>query len=115
MKSLLTFFVICFAFLPVLQAQESNDGELKLYDGLISEVNIYPIPATKFFIVDSPSAYVGGKIVVSDIVGKQVKIVLIEDNPKIKIVTDEIPGGIYFVSIEYNQEKIFTKRIVIDK
>ena len=32
-----------------------------------------------------------------------------------KIITNEISSGIYFVSIDYLGERVYTQRIVIDK
>jgi hypothetical protein len=80
-----------------------------------SEVIIYPIPAKKYFTVSVPLDYLGSKIIITDILGQEVKSISIKDNPKVKILTDEIPSGVYFISIEHKAEKLFTKRIVVDK
>ena len=82
---------------------------------IINNVSIYPIPATKYFNVKVSSNYYGGEIVITDIVGKKLKTVAIENQEKVKIVTDGISQGVYFVSIDYSGERVFTKRIVIDK
>jgi len=78
------------------------------------KVNIYPIPAKKYFNIDVPNNYIGGKIILSDIVGKELKTVIIGNNTHLKIPTSDILNGIYFVSIEVNTEKIYTKRIIIN-
>jgi len=80
-----------------------------------SVISIYPIPAKQFFMINTSSAYVGGEIVISDVVGKKVKKVNIEKAEKIKIPTEELYSGVYFVSIDYQGERVFTKRIVVDK
>lgn len=78
-------------------------------------VRVYPIPAHKYFNVNVPSNYYEGDIIITDVVGEQLKIVAIENQEKVKVSTEGIASGIYFVSIEYNGERIFTKRIVIDR
>jgi PKD repeat protein len=80
-----------------------------------NRVNIYPIPAKKYFNVNVPSKYIGGKIVITDVVGKKLKTVHIENQEKIKVLTTDFNSGVYFVSIDYNGERVFTKRIVIDR
>lgn len=78
-------------------------------------INIFPIPASKYFNVTVPSNYYGGQVVVTDVVGKKIKVVNILNQERLKVLTDEINSGVYFVSIDYNGERVFTKRIVIDK
>ena len=80
-----------------------------------NEVKIYPIPAKRFFTVELPSNFISPEIVVTDIVGK--KIILIDDvqQNKVKVLTDELNSGVYFVSVSSNGQKVFTKRIVVDK
>jgi PKD repeat protein len=78
-------------------------------------VNIYPVPAVKYFNVSVPSNYFGGNIIITDVVGKTLRKIAIENQEKVKVLTDEITSGIYFVSIDYLGERVFTKRIVIDK
>jgi PKD repeat protein len=80
-----------------------------------NHVNIYPIPATNFFNVTVPSNYFHGEIVVTDVVGKKLKTVAIENKKKINVPTIDIASGVYFVSIDYEGERVFTKRIVIDR
>ena len=78
-------------------------------------VKVYPIPANKYFNVDVPNNYYGGKIIITDVVGQLLKSVEIENKEKVKVSTENIASGIYFVSIDYSGERVFTKRIVIDK
>lgn len=78
-------------------------------------VNVYPIPANKYFNVDVPTSYFGGNIIITDVVGKTLKQVAIESQEKVKVLTTDIASGIYFVSVDYSGERVYTKRIVIDK
>jgi hypothetical protein len=78
-------------------------------------VSIYPVPANKFFNVSVPTKYHGGTIVVTDVVGKTLKQVAIESQEEVRVFTENISSGIYFVSIDYFGDRVFTKRIVIDK
>ena len=80
-----------------------------------TSINIFPIPAKKYFSVTVPSNYYNGEIVITDIVGKKLKVVPIENQEKVKILTTDIVSGVYFVSIDYGGERVFTKRIMIDK
>lgn len=79
-----------------------------------SKVEIYPIPANNFFNVKMSPKYLKGEIVIRDLVGKKVTSVIVEKETE-KILIDQIPSGVYFVSLNYKGERIFTKRIVIDK
>jgi Secretion system C-terminal sorting domain len=79
------------------------------------DVSIYPIPAKKHFTVEVPTNYNNGKIIITNVVGKEMMIIDILNETKIKVLTDTFSKGIYFVSIQVNTELVFTKRIVIDK
>jgi|GEM_PF-968402 len=82
----------------------------------VADISVYPIPASQFINVKVPSEYYGGDIIITDVVGQKIRSFSIEGNKKIvKILTDEISSGVYFVSIDYQGERIFTKRIVVDK
>ncbi len=81
----------------------------------INEISIYPIPAKKYFNVSVPNEYLGGEIVLTDVLGQKIKVVLVENIQEVKILTDEISSGIYFVSLDYLGERVYTRRIVIDK
>lgn len=89
-------------------AIEANDVE-------INEVKIYPIPANKYFSVVVPEGYRTGNVILTDIVGKTVKIEAIDNQEELKILTHEINSGIYFLTIENNGQKVYTKRIAVDK
>jgi uncharacterized UPF0146 family protein len=80
-------------------------------------VKIYPIPAPadKYFNVVVPSEFFNGSIVISDVVGQQLKMVDIVHQEKVKVSTEGISSGVYFVSIDLNNDRVFTKRIVIDR
>jgi len=80
-----------------------------------SEVNIFPVPANKYFNVQIPSEWSNETILVTDIVGKTIKMIRVENQKQIKILTNDINSGVYFVSIENNGQKVYTKRIIIDK
>lgn len=79
------------------------------------EVKVYPIPANKFINIDIPVVYNSGNVVLTDIVGKTVKSVSINQNNSMKILTNDINSGVYFLTIENNGQKNFSRRIVIDK
>lgn len=79
------------------------------------EVKIYPIPAKRFFTVEIPTSYIEPTVIVTDIVGKQIKTIEDINLSKVKILTDEFNSGVYFVSVTSNGQKVFTKRIVVDK
>lgn len=81
----------------------------------IAIVNVFPIPANKYFNVSVPSDYYGGEIVITDVVGKTLKREAILEQPKVKVLTEGISSGIYFVSVDHTGERVFTQRIVIDK
>ena len=78
-------------------------------------VSIYPVPATKYFNVAVPSNYYGSEIVITDVVGQKIKSIEIESQDKVKISTEEMGSGIYFVSINHEGERVFTKRISVNK
>ena len=80
-----------------------------------NEVKIYPIPAKRFFTIELPISFVNPEISVTDIVGK--KIIAMENiqQSKVKVLTEELNSGVYFVSVSSNGQKVFTKRIVVDK
>ena len=80
-----------------------------------NEFNIYPIPANKYFTVTVPSNYNKGSVIITDVVGKTVKSININDQESVKILTQDINSGVYFLSIENNGQKVYTKRIIIDK
>ncbi|MCB9361428.1 MAG: T9SS type A sorting domain-containing protein [Flavobacteriales bacterium] len=79
------------------------------------EISIYPIPANKFLNILIPSTYRNGLIVITDVVGKTIKNIEINNQENIKILTQDINSGIYFLSIENNGQKVYAKRILIDK
>ncbi|MBL4592706.1 MAG: PKD domain-containing protein [Flavobacteriales bacterium] len=78
-------------------------------------VKIYPIPANKYFNVTVPTNYYSGNIIITDVVGQRLKSIAIDNQEKVKVLTEGIASGVYFVSIDYNGERVFTKRIVIDR
>ena len=78
-------------------------------------IKIYPIPASNYFNVTVPINYFGGKISLTNLVGQELKSVAIENQEKVKVSTEDVASGVYFVSLDYNGERIFTKRIMIDK
>jgi PKD repeat protein len=79
------------------------------------EVKIYPIPANKHFNVEVSSTYKNGSIIITDVVGKTVENIEINNQESVKILTQDINSGVYFLSIENNGQKVYTKRILIDK
>ena len=82
---------------------------------VINTPSIYPIPANKFFYVNVPNKYYGGEIVITDVVGKTSYKTPILTEQKTKVTTSNLSAGIYFVSIDFNGERVFSQRIVVDK
>lgn len=78
-------------------------------------INIYPIPAKQYINISVPSSYYGGKIVITNVVGTVVRKVLIADRKKVQILTENMNSGVYFISLDMPNERIFTSRIIIDK
>lgn len=76
---------------------------------------IYPIPSNKFFIVQVPKEYKQGIVLLTDIVGKTVGSFAVDNQEEVKILTNEINSGVYFVSVESDGQKVYTQRIIIDK
>ncbi len=93
------------SFVTAVESAKSNKEEVK----------IYPIPANKYFNVEVLSSYKNGSIIITDVVGKTVKSININDQESVKISTQEMNSGVYFLSIENNGQKVYTKRILIDK
>lgn len=81
----------------------------------MDDVAIYPIPANGYFNVSVPTAYFGGKISLTNVVGQELKSVAIENQEKVRVSTEDISSGVYFVSLDHQGERIFTKRIVVDR
>ena len=96
---------------PFLTLSAINNDNFLVKD----EVTIYPIPAKKHFTIEIPESYANGKIVITNMVGKEVMLIQIQNEMKLKVLTEELEKGIYFLSIQVNTEMVFTKRIVIDK
>ncbi len=78
-------------------------------------VNVYPVPANKYVKVSVPSNYYEGKIVIFDVLGKTLKSIDIDNEGEVRISTEGIDAGIYFVSIDKDGERLFTERIIINK
>lgn len=78
-------------------------------------INIYPIPATKYFNVNVPNKYFGGNIIVTDVVGKTILRESIGNKSRVKVTTEGFVSGIYFVSVDYLGERVYAERIMIDK
>lgn len=78
-------------------------------------VNVYPVPASEYFNVSVPNNYYNGNIIVTDVVGHVLNIIDIESQDKLKLSTEGMNSGIYFVSINMDGERVFTERIVVNK
>ena len=89
----------------LLSVQEANEI---LY-------SFYPNPTHDRFILALHSPINSdGLIIISDQLGKQVKVVKLDSNSITQEVNiSEIQSGIYFVSVVINERKIETKKIVI--
>ncbi|MDF1673653.1 MAG: T9SS type A sorting domain-containing protein [Vicingaceae bacterium] len=78
-------------------------------------VSVYPIPAKTYFNVNIPNKYLGGEIIVSDVVGKIILSKQIQNESKVKMTTEGLVSGVYFVSLAIQGERVYTQRIVINK
>lgn len=77
--------------------------------------NIYPIPAKKYFNVDLPKGIDEGVVELRDVLGQTVKRVIFYHNESIKVNTEELSSGVYFVTVNDHKTNLFKKRILIDK
>ena len=100
----------------VVDAPENPKDAVRLGEEevVINTPSIYPIPANKFFYVNVPNKYYGGEIVITDVVGKTSYKTPILTEQKTKVTTSNLSAGIYFVSIDFNGERVFSQRIVVD-
>ena len=80
-----------------------------------NNLTIFPVPANTFFKVQVPPALKQGTILLTDIVGKTIKQISMNNREEVKILTHDINAGVYFVTIENNGEKVVTQRMIIDK
>ena len=78
-------------------------------------INVYPIPAKGHVNVDIPANYYQAEIVITDLVGKTIDKIPVKDRHKLRILTDGIDSGVYFISLDMLGDRIFTQRIIIDK
>ena len=81
--------------------------------GNIPSFNLYPNPATNEFSINY-SGIEGVKIEIADVLGKKVKEVKLNSNTQ-KISMDEIPAGVYFISLlNAGGKKLVIRKLVKD-
>jgi hypothetical protein len=93
-----------------------EDGIAVEVSSKLSELNIYPNPATDKITVSIDGNGKDCSIHIVDLNGKliiQKQELLIEGNNKIEINTDELINGIYFLSVESNGEVKRSKFLVV--
>ena len=107
LKSIFLFFLIFFSIFICATEPSLIESEEK--------VSIYPMPATTQFTVRVAESYNEGKIIITNVVGKEVKVIKLLNENEVSIQTKEFPKGIYFVTIQVNTDVVYTNRIVINK
>jgi len=78
--------------------------------------NAYPNPANNGFSVNYQlNGSTKGALIVNDLLGKEIQRIAISDKEgNILVNTSQMPGGIYFYSLLVNDNKIITKKIVVE-
>ncbi len=79
------------------------------------EIAIYPIPAKNYFDISFPQNYIGGNVIITDVVGKTLQSISIDDQHKMRVLTNQLVTGIYFVSVDHNGNRVFSQRIAVEK
>lgn len=77
---------------------------------------VYPNPADKACFIDYilPVAENNAKIIITDMVGNEVKIIPVKEKEgKIRIATYDMPEGVYFYSFIINNKAHYTKKLVV--
>ncbi|HEX8314356.1 MAG TPA: T9SS type A sorting domain-containing protein, partial [Flavisolibacter sp.] len=78
-------------------------------------IDIYPNPASSYFVVFSHTATAGSAIAVTDLNGRIIKRALLTANAT-RIVTSDIANGLYIVRITDAKGKtVRTEKIIIQK
>lgn len=86
-------------------------GINQLEDNIVFKT--YPNPVINNLTVEVAPKYSNDFIVINDVLGKEIKRVAIDNNPKFKINLNNLSKGVYYVSLEQNGSKILTNRIFI--
>ncbi|HNW91031.1 MAG TPA: T9SS type A sorting domain-containing protein [Bacteroidales bacterium] len=77
---------------------------------------VYPNPADKACFIDYilPVAENNAKIIITDMVGNEVKIIPVKEKEgKMRIATYDMPEGVYFYSFIINNKAHYTKKLVV--
>jgi len=75
-------------------------------------VSVYPNPAKDKFTVIVPENHINSELKISNIPGKVVKTIPLRQS-KTTVIAEELPSGIYFVSIIQNGKIINTKKLIL--
>lgn len=83
----------------------------------VLSLEVYPNPANTSATIsyNLPSNYNSGKIVIRDMIGKEVKTIAINggSNSKTTISTYDMPNGVYFYSIIGDGKPLSTKKLIV--
>ena len=80
--------------------------------GINNAVSIFPNPAKDKFTVMIPENQINSELKLTDILGKNVKTIPLKHS-RTNIMTEELPSGIYFVSIIKNGKVLSIKKLIL--
>jgi hypothetical protein len=95
---------------PGIVALLGNDpcGLLSISEETISQVELYPNPSTGVFKIDGFELGQNDlKMTVVDMFGKLIK----EVENTLELDLTDFPEGVYFVKLNFNNEKVITKKL----
>ncbi|NOZ36128.1 MAG: T9SS type A sorting domain-containing protein [Chlorobi bacterium] len=78
----------------------------------LPEYLIYPNPATNYFIVTIPDNQINSELKMLNILGKTVKTIPLSQS-QTTVTAEELPSGIYFVSIIKSGKIVNTKKLIL--
>lgn len=91
------------------------------YSGLVgfeemnsTEINVYPNPAKDVICIENKSGINITKMIIIDLLGKEIKEIAISNSSKQTIDISELNNGVYFVNFIDNDKRVAFKKIVID-
>ena len=74
---------------------------------------IYPNPAKDYVIVETDLSAIGGWLQLTDVTGRIISKLKIE-NAKFRIATNNLTGGVYFITLNNSAGKIATRKLVVE-